>query len=523
MAGPWDVVSVTPVAASGGSGGWDVVSQEPMQRTWADVPGEALSNIPSSALNFGKALVEPILHPVDTAKALGALASGLISKTGRPGDMLRVGDAEPTAEELARRQKIEAPADAVGQFFKDRYGSMEGIKRTLATDPVGAAADAATVLTLGGGLAAKAPGMLGKAGEVAQTAGRVVDPVNAALEGARLAGKGLGYVASVPLGRTTGVGGNMIRQAAEAGMEGGEKAKVFRENMRGADPAGMVDMADSALSQMRAERSAGYQAGMAGVKADPAVLDMKPVVDAFAKTMEVGSFKGKVINRSAGKIQQEIFDVLTEWKNSNPAEFHTAEGFDALKRTIGDIRENTAPHTPSRVVADRVYNAIKGEIESQAPQYAKTMASYAEASDKLKQLEKSFARTATAADETAVNRLLATGRNNVTANYGMKQKLLQELAKKEPNLPAAIAGQTLNSMAPRGLTANIASAGGLGAAAVMGNPALLLAAPAFSPRVVGEVAYGTGAALRPLTKIDKDMLRKGGLLGFQAGRAEGLL
>ena len=315
----------------------------------------------------------------------------------------------------------------------------------------------------------------------------------------------------------------MVRQAAQAGAEGGETARVFRENMRGGDPAKMVDMADSALDKMRAERTAEYQAGMKGVKADPEVLSMDPIVNAFAKTMEVGTFKGKVVNRSAGKVQQEIFDVLTEWKNANPVEYHTAEGFDALKRTIGDIRENTAPHTPSRVVADRVYNAIKAEIEAQAPQYAATMKAYSEASDRLQQLQKSFARTATAADETAVNRLLATGRNNVTANYSMKQKLLQELAKQEPTLPAAIAGQTLNSMAPRGLTANLAGTGGLGAAAVMGNPALLMAAPAFSPRLVGEAAYGVGSAVRPLTKIDKDLIRKGGLLGFQAGRAEGLL
>lgn len=522
MAGPWDVVSVTPVAANGGrGGGWDVVSQEPVQREWADVPGEALRNLPSSALNFGKALVEPILSPVQTAKALGTLATGFISKTGRPGDFLRVGDAEPTAEELARRQRDEAGADAVAKFYKDRYGSMEGIKNTVATDPLGAAADLATVLTLGGGALANAPGTVGQVGRGIQTAGRVIDPVNAVIEGTRLAGKGVGYVASSALGRTTGVGGGTVRQAARAGMEGGDTAKVFRENMRGADPAAMVDMADSALDQMRAARSAEYQSGMSGVRADPTVLDMKPVVDAFAKTMEVGSYKGKVINRSAGKVQQEIFDVLTEWKNLDPTQYHTAEGFDALKRTIGDIRENTAPHTPSRVVADRVYNAIKGEIEAQAPQYAKTMADYASASDQLKQLQKSFSRTATASDETAVNKLLATARNNVTANYSMKQKQLQELAKYEPNLPAAIAGQTLNSMAPRGLTANLAGTGGL--AFAVSNPALAAAAPVFMPRVVGEAAYGTGVAMRPLTKIDRELLRKGGLLGFQAGRAEGLL
>lgn len=521
MAGPWDVVSeekIGAVSSGGADNPWAVVSQEPLQRNWSDVPGEALRNVGPSAGNFLHALVQPVLHPIDTAQALGNLASGFISKTGRPGDFLRVGDAAPTEEELARRKKEEAGADAVAAFFKDRYGSVEGLKNTLATDPVGAAADAATVLTGGGSMLARAPGVAGTVGQVVTKAGRVVDPVNAAIEGTKLAGKVAGYGTSSLLGRTSGVGGTIVRQAAEEGMKGREASTVFRENMRGADPEAMVSMTDSALGQMKSARGAEYNSGMGSVRTDPAVLDMKPIVEAFADSVSVGTFKGKTVSPSAVKTQNEILDVLTEWRNLDPAEFHTPAGFDALKQRLGDIKDNTPPHTRSRVIANNVYRAVKQEIEKQAPQYGEVMAKYAKDSDQIRQLEKSFARSENAATETAVGRLLSTARNNVTTNYGQRKKLLNELAKYEPALPAAIAGQTLNSFAPRGLTANLFSAAGL--AALAHNPALIPLIPAFMPRAVGEAAYYTGRALNPVTKLNQEMLRQGGLLGFQAGRVK---
>lgn len=480
MSGPWEKFA-TPVAAE--EGPWSRFAQAPAQqdappksREWLDVPGEALRNAPSSAAHLAENIVAPFLSPVQTAKQLGSLVAGVASKL-TPGPTWWKGPGEDTA-------------DAVWQALKDRYGSGEAIKNTLATDPVGAAADVASVFTGGSTLAARAPGVIGQVGRAAGAVGSAIDPIVNAGRAAELVGKGAGYAGSAVLGRTTGVGGTVVRTAAEEGFKGGEGGKVFRENLRGASPEGMVDMADSALGQMRKARADSYNTGMSGLRADPAVLEFKPIVDDFASSISVGTFKGKTINRSAVGTQQQILDVLTEWRALDPAEFHTPAGFDALKQTIGDIRSNTQPGTASRVVADKVYNSVKSQIEKQAPSYAKTMADYAEASDKLKQLEKTFARTANASDETAVNRLLSTARNNVTSNYSQRGNMMRELAKYEPNLPAAIAGQTLNSYAPRGLTANIAGTGGL--AAMMANPALAAAAPAFMPRVVGEAAYGAG-------------------------------
>ena len=44
--------------------------------------GEMVSNIPSSAVEFGKNMAMPFLHPIDTAKSIGNLGLGVAEKMG---------------------------------------------------------------------------------------------------------------------------------------------------------------------------------------------------------------------------------------------------------------------------------------------------------------------------------------------------------------------------------------------------------------------------------------------------------
>lgn len=130
---------------------------------WMDVASQAMKNIPQSAVGYGKALVQPFLHPADTMNSIGSLIEGGLG-TSAPAN--KQGDI-----------------DKLNQFrgmLADRYGGYENIKRTIATDPVGSLADASTLLTGGGWMVSKLPGMVGKAGEIASAVGRAVEPVNLA-------------------------------------------------------------------------------------------------------------------------------------------------------------------------------------------------------------------------------------------------------------------------------------------------------------------------------------------------------
>ena len=111
--------------------------------------------------------------------------------------------------------------NAAADFYQRRYGTMEGFKEALATDPVGVLSDVSTIATGGGSLAARAPGFLGKVGEAAKVAGQAVEPVGAAAKAVgavtpKLA-TAVGKATSVPLFFTTGEPFRSLDDAVKAG------------------------------------------------------------------------------------------------------------------------------------------------------------------------------------------------------------------------------------------------------------------------------------------------------------------
>jgi hypothetical protein len=459
--------------------GYEVVQQPDQGMTWPQAAMSAVEHLPESAARFGGDIIQPFLHPIDTGKSLAALGNGIIQKL-IPGE-----------------HPDEATADAVGKFFMDRYGNSEGIKKTLATDPVGMLGDVASVLTGVGGVAARAPGMIGRVGVAAQKAGALVDPLTATVRGGKLAGKLVGKTAAGGLGLATGAGGRAITEAAQAGAEGGRRADSFLSHMRGTSPVDdIVTDARTALANLRAQRGAQYRQGMAGVAADNTVLNFDGIDRAINDVAGVGSYKGQPIRQSTAGVMDELRKAVDEWKALDPAEFHTAEGLDALKQKIYDIGKKHDPMTQaqSRMVADQVYNAIKAEIVKQAPEYAEVMKGYERGSNLIGDIEKTLSVNPKASIDTATRKLQSVIRDNVNTNYGRRVDLAEVLAQNgAPDLFPKIAGQALSSNTPRGIQGAIAIPTALGLMA-SGNPAAVLSMALTSPRIVGEGAYYAGKA-----------------------------
>lgn len=455
-----------------------------------DLATRAGENLVPSATRFGTDLLNVAMHPVETVQTLGKVAAGGVQKL-IPGE-----------------QSYEPYADAIGQFYADRYGGVENAKRTFAEDPIGFAADLATVFG-GGQLAlARAPGVAGQVGRAAGSVSRAIDPINATIQAGKAVGKGVGHVGATALGVTTGTGGATVRQAARTGFEGGEAGAAFRDNMRGNVPMEeVVSDAKRALGAVRAERSAAYKAGMSGVEADTKVLDLSKIDDALNKTKADHTFKGVSVSPSSDKVIQQIAGVLDEWRGLDPAEFHTAAGFDALKRRIGDIRES-APHgTPERRVADQVYTVVKDQITKQAPAYAKTMKGYEEASTLIREIEKTLSLNPKASVDTALRKLQSVMRNNVNTNWGKRADLVKLLEQYGAgNILAKLAGQSAASWAPRGLMRTVAglqTVGSLGAAVPTAGAALagLATLPMQSPRIVNELVHAGGRVANALNRV----------------------
>lgn len=337
----------------------------------------------------------------------------------------------------------------------------------------------------------------------------IVDPSTAATgaaigaalpAGAQAVGKvlqGAGSLASSGLshsiGASTGAGADALKTAFQAGKDG---SKSFIENLRGNVPmADVVDQARAGISNLRATRAAAYKAGMGNVAADTTVLDIQPVKNAVDGIASTGYYKGQQINGSAAGTLDAITNKVNAWQALDPKEFHTAEGFDALKQAIGDIRDSTDFGTPARRAADTAYNAVKAQITKQAPEYAKTMQGYAEASDQINEITKALSLGEKASADTSLRKLQSLMRNNAQTNYGNRLSLAQALQEHgNSDIMPALAGQALNSWTPRGMVGALEKGGGvLGAVAHPASiPMLAGAAPFMSPRIMGEAAYGAG-------------------------------
>jgi hypothetical protein len=139
---------------------------------WKDVPGQALTNLPESAGKFVGGIYEAVTNPIETVKTIGmAAAGGLKNILPKPvTDFITSISSEP-----GKINEAVAIADAIGGIYKERYGSVEGLKKTLATDPVGAAADLSTILSGGAGAAGVA-GLTGTA-RVLSSAASATNPL----------------------------------------------------------------------------------------------------------------------------------------------------------------------------------------------------------------------------------------------------------------------------------------------------------------------------------------------------------
>lgn len=143
------------------------------QRQWSDIPAEALTNVVPSAINMAGGVYQAVSSPIETLKGMRDVAKGAIQKVlPEPvADFINKFQNDPEAKARAI-----ATADAVGGFYKDRYGSEEAIKKTMATDPVGFVGDLSTILSGSSTAAARvAPGV----SNALTTGAKFTNPMNA--------------------------------------------------------------------------------------------------------------------------------------------------------------------------------------------------------------------------------------------------------------------------------------------------------------------------------------------------------
>jgi hypothetical protein len=451
--------------------------------------------------------VQPVLHPIATAEAIRDLAT-----------------------------KPEARA-AFADYYKNRYGSMEGFEKALIEDPVGVFADIATPFTLGGSAGARLPGVAGRIARGAERVGEYTDPLT-------LAGKGAAKVIPGILGMTTGAGTDVISEAARIGREGSEKERVaFLEGMRNPEKSfGVtIDAAKEALKNFKSEYQANYRDRMAVLPGAYDPIDITPIVQSvidIENSLKTQTGLSKA-GATEGAILKKISDDVNIWL-ANPAE-HNAIGFNDLKQKIAGYYPEAKAAGQGKRVVESIENAIDKTISDAGtvPGLKDINAEYSKSKRLAQELESTFSLSPSATSrETALKKLQAAGRDNVQTSYGYRRELLRQMEENGgvPLFPS-IAGQSLSAGTPRGIVSkgagvaagvlsardwltNLLQGGGPSTGQILSTLAL---APAFSPRLVGEAAYKVGQAQKaaiPLRPLYSPAARSA---AYQVGKIPGLL
>jgi len=478
-----------------------------------EIPGRAWENLPASTEKFFTGVGEMVTHPVETVAGIGKLILGApraVAKKLLPPEVLQALDSidvDPAREENTQI------AERVGQMLLDRWGSWDAIKRTLANDPVGAGADIATVMM-----------PIRGAAEKALPASRITSSLRAAENVANpfsysdVAIKGTGAVAREGAGLASGMGPMPIQEAVQSGMQGGRQGQAFRQSVRnqGSDLA-TVDDALAAVQRAKHERAAAYETEMTKLGANQQRLDIRPVTQAFNdlwQNSHVGGHR-KISDEAFAKLNK-LHGIIDEWYKDPSS--HTVMGFDALKQRIGqEMPSGPDPGFTGKIVTN-MYNAVKGEIVKQAPEYGDIMRAYETASQDLTAVERELSlgtHNRGPNYDAALRKLTSLTRNNAATNYGARERHAAYLEQHGADtIRPAVAGMAGRSWTPRGIGRMV---GGLAAPIAAGAATLPFAGPlplivggvaaaASSPRLVSEIAHKIGQARRFLPNKRQQLL-----------------
>ena len=483
---------------------------------------QALKNIPSSSKQLFNDIITPLLSPVQTAKDLTALGHSIIN-VARPG--------EQGNEELAR---------AVGNFFKDRYGGLDNIKETFATDPMGMLSDVSVIFTGGSML----PGKVGKISNIAS----VADPVNVATQGVKLASQGAGLAVKPTLGLVTGAGGEAITKAIQAGKDAGAAGLIpnpvksiknkklqsvsnsqknidFRNAMSGNEEvSSIVTSVNKTFSDMKKLKNDNFTKDLAKLNLSNKKIDFSKIQEQILELGTSKEFAGSSsLSKESLKAYDEILNVVKEFE-SNPA-LHNAQGMHMLKMQIKDMYPSSvdAPRGAKNLNIDAV-KIFDNAINEVSTGYKDVNKNFAVATALEKELEDALSVGNKSKASTTLKKLQSLMKANTTSNLGSRLQVFEKIEKlNDGNILERVAGQALKSPVPTGLNALSTAGAGMGGAALASqgiiNPAILTGLLATSPKIVGNVANTLGKA-EGLISPTLQASRLSGEIGMNRGLLE---
>jgi len=443
-----------------------------------EVGKEAVESFPESAKQVGRDIASVVKHPIETAKGIGNIGLGIVQKL------------------IPGRQGKEQYIEAIDTYIRDRYGSIEGIKEALATDPAGVAFDLFSLLTPAG-----AASKLG----IAKKAGKAV-------------GATAGTLGKAALGMTTGIGSGPIRKAFKGG-------KAFRNTMtRKVLMEEVVENANSGLRSIANERRAGYRKQLTEIRKSNVDIDISPIRKKLNTLMSEEGFNIKrVVDEKTGIAKldfsrssldktshakmKRVIEKIDDW-GSQSGDL-TASGLDLLKKNLDDFYSKSSN---SRAFITSLKGTVKKTIIKEVPEYAEMTAQY----EKYMKLEKNISQSLSIGDKKAVTTSIRSLNSAMKQDVTFRKDMIRRLQDASGiDLEAQIAGALMTELVPSGFIGRSLAAGSALSMIAMGDPKLLIALSMTSPRVMGEflsliagpTSRGVGKAARVTEKVIPEVTR----------------
>jgi hypothetical protein len=441
---------------------------------------KALSNLLPSTGNVIEGTINSIVHPIDTAKGLSDIVGGGLGKIIP--NALRTYDPE-------RNTRQDQAANNFGNRLQNRFGSFDKLKNTFENDPAGLMADLSMV-----------------ASPFSAKAANSINPVNIAVKGVSSSIPSIGsLLAELVGGLGTKTGGETLREAARAGIAGGQKGEDFLNNL--SDNVPMTDVVDTALKGQKnlANKSfQDYQANTAQSFSNQAPLDLQKIRDAVTRSNAIDiTPDGIDLNPSTAPIKASINNLVSQFENKG---LNKIVNFDEMKRGIGNIMKTADPSKPEYRAAANVYHELKNEIVNQDPSYGKAMAESEKSLGILNELKRELSLNPKANVGTTLRKLQSVTRNNANTSYGQRVSLAKLLEDNgAENLMAKLAGQSLNSWYPRGIAGSLTGptsvASYMSGGPIAAGASLLLQ----SPKAMGLASYGLGKVAGKTSNLTKNI------------------
>lgn len=297
----------------------------------AEQAKEMPKNIPGSAYNYGSGMAQAIAHPIETAKTVTRLGAGELQKITSDPIKEFINQYDMNPEES---QKSLEMADRVNQFYKDRYGSIEGFRDAITKDPVGVMADMSIAL-----------GVAGKMSKTAKTFSQAVDPTNVAAK-----------TALTPVKVVAKADKKLYQSAIKMPQKVGRKQLT---------PMDRAQIAATGLENGIVPNKSGY------VK----LLDkMDDVNSQISKSIRVAGKAGEKIKTT--EIVKSLDDMKDFYKNTfDPKPF--LDQIDELKQGVISTHGDAIPLVRAQKIKQNTYRLLRkqyGEMKSVAIEGQKQLA-----------------------------------------------------------------------------------------------------------------------------------------------------